>query len=330
MGINSSDHPRTKIKKTKIPVIYLDSCILIELSKYEQGKCTDVHAESIGKLYNTLVPLIRENRILCPLGNQMCETAVSQQRKQMRDFLYRFTNSAMLEPSEIENVQLDYGYKSFVNNVPILEFNAEEIFIQRSLVSDTSMEVNSSPIYTKEKLEILKQEKTKLMMELNALKNTGDILSFDLRLRIELASDSEVLIYILEHCNDSESLYNLAQDKLIEVYRRVGINITEEPFQNCIQRIGVYNDFLLSFHHHLLPYVLIKSILFTHLMQRPNKIIQSDYLDIKWASAYLPFVSYAITDRNFCSLLNQSGLSDKYCTKVYDIRSIDRLLEDLK
>ena len=78
-----------------------------------------------------------------------------------------------------------------------------------------------------------------------------------------------------------------------------------------------------------MPYIWVGSVLFSHIMQRANKVKQGDNLDIKWASAYLPFVDYAVTDNNFCDLLNQSGLSEQYGTKVFCFKTLDELLKNL-
>ncbi len=73
----------------------------------------------------------------------------------------------------------------------------------------------------------------------------------------------------------------------------------------------------------------IRSVLFAKLIQRPNKVKPSDNLDITWASAYLPFVDYAVTDKAFCDLLKSSGLANQYNTKIYDMISLPLLLNEL-
>ena len=65
-------------------------------------------------------------------------------------------------------------------------------------------------------------------------------------------------------------------------------------------------------------------------MQRSNKIVRGDNLDITWAAAYLPFVDYAVTDHAFCELLYSSGLAELYGVKVYSLKTLKTLLDNLK
>ena len=109
----------------------------------------------------------------------------------------------------------------------------------------------------------------------------------------------------------------------------MGFDFSKKTGSESFELIKKYIDYLCSTYHHKLPINWITSVLFAHLMQRPNKIKHSDKLDITWASAYLPFVDYAITDGKFCDLLNSSGLADLYGTKVYKFKTLCDLVYEL-
>ena len=83
------------ITKRQIPVLYLDTCALIELAKYEKGCCTDAHSNLIGELYNKVSSMMQAKKNLCPLGNQFEEMGAAAHRRDARYFLYRFLNLAM-------------------------------------------------------------------------------------------------------------------------------------------------------------------------------------------------------------------------------------------
>ncbi|MCR4719212.1 MAG: hypothetical protein K5768_06240 [Firmicutes bacterium] len=119
-------------------------------------------------------------------------------------------------------------------------------------------------------------------------------------------------------------------DMLISICKRVGVNIIGASYEKILEAIKIYQEFLLSAYHHNLPYKQIESVLFTNILQRPNMIIDSDVLDIKWASVYLPFIDYAVTDKSFCNLLQASGLADRYGTKVYSFNTLNDLLNELE
>ena len=319
-----------KIIKGSIPSIYLDTNVLIELAKYEKGCCKDVHIDNIGKLYDTLTILMREKRILCVLGNQYEEMAATRAREVAREFLFRFTNMELKAPEQIKNMQLKMGYRAFVKNAPLCSFDLSSIIEKSKCVSNSSIEVHAIPMYSCEQIKQFEQDKQNLAIKLNEAKtNTKISKKYDAQLDLELQADFQVFRYFLEHYADSEKSYMNMLDALGVVYRRVGINPYDSSHDDIVKAVDNHNNFLLSLYHHKIPYVWICSVLFAHIMQRQNKIIKSDNLDITWASAYLPFVDYAVTDTSFCNLLNQSGLADSYGTKVYCFKTLDKLLEEL-
>lgn len=153
--------------------------------------------------------------------------------------------------------------------------------------------------------------------------------NYDNQLQLELRADFQVFRQCLEKYNDSPEDYMKMLDALGDAYSCVGFNPYHASHSDIVRVVDGHNRFLLSSYHHKLPYVWICSVLFAHIMQRQNKIRHSDNLDITWASAYLPFVDYAVTDTAFCDLLNQSGLATQYGTKVYCFKTINKLLEEL-
>ena len=321
--------PEIYIKKLNIPVIYLDTCILIELSRYENGCCTNEYKDEIGRLYNILTDLMKNNKILCPLGNQMVEMGSTKNRSNARSFLNRFTNSELYLPNEIYNSQLDVGYYSYIEQKSNILFQLSDIF------SNTNKQTYGVyvEVFSKNSSEMAlqyREEKQNMVDVLNNFKHNTDIpKDFSIQCLNELQADYQVLNTIIETCRKSEDNIVKYMDMLTPILNRISKGDSRKAFlgKGNVENIN-YGSFLLSWYQYKLPYIYIRAILFTHLMQRSNKIKRGDNLDVKWASAYLPFVDYAITDGPFCKLLNNSGLAGTYNTKVYDFSTITTLIED--
>lgn len=323
--------PEIKIFKNTVPSIYLDTNILIELSRYEKGCCTNEHVDNIGALYHTLQKLMRERRIFCVLGNQLEEMGTARARGDARNFLFRFTNAELKTPSQIKNMQLKIGYQSFVKNTPLITFEATKFLDNVMCVSNSSIEVHAVTMYSAEHVGELKKDKENLATALNNAKSSKQVAkNYDAQLEVELNADFQVFLHHLEHYNDSPNGAINMLDALGAVYHRVGLDLANAFQGDIIKAVDSHNHFLLSSYHHKLPYIWVCSVLFAHVMQRQNKILHSDNLDITWASAYLPFVDYAVTDTAFCNLLNESGLVDLYGAKVYCFKSLNNLLELLE
>lgn len=321
--------PEVKIIKNTLPCIYLDTNILIELSRYEKGCCKNEHVDKIGGLYNALHKLMREKRILCALGNQLEEMGTSRAREDARNFLFRFTNVELKTPSQVKNMQFKAGYQAFAENAPTTTFDATGIVDRIFYVSNSLIEVHAVPLYSVEKTEELKRDKQILAAKLNDAKSSKRIAdNYDAQLEVELKADFQVFLHHLEHYNDSMIGYMNMLDALGTVYSCVGFDPNNASNCDILEVVDRYNHFLLSSYHHKLPYVWISSVLFAHVMQRQNKVMQSDHLDITWASAYFAFVDYVVTDTTFCNLLNQSGLAEFYGTKVYCFKTLNELLKE--
>lgn len=322
--------PDIYVKRNKTPVIYLDSCAMIELARHEKGKCTDAHKQEIGELYALLPSLMRDKRILCPLGNQLQEMGMTKDKEQAKMFLYQFTNAEMLHPDVIQNEQMKLGYRAFSGGNQALIFDKSTAFKEDEYLHSPFV-IHVAPVYSPEKAESLRREKFNIVDILNEMKTNKKIQpDFNSQLIAEL--EAEFILFrdrLLGEEPSTEEAYFNYTDEVEKFYRVTEFdpNSTSEQFTDEYIRYGA---FLRSPYHDRLPYIWIRANLWAHLMQRSNTIKQGDNLDVQWASAYLPYVDYAITDHAFCTLLNNSGLAQQYETKVYSFRSLRELLEELK
>lgn len=322
--------PVMHVKRNTIPIIYLDSCAMIELARYEDRKCTDTHKQELGELYELLPSMMREKRILSPLGNQLQEMGMTQEKTPAKLFLYRFTNAEMLHPDTIQQKHMQLGYRAFSNGDQAIVFDRSTA-LKEDKYSSSPFVIHAAPVYAPQKAEKLRQEKFHIVDVLNEMKTSRNIQpDFISQLRAEL--EAEYILFMermLEKSPSSEAEYMRYVDELEKFYRTTGFDPCSTPEQLAEAYIS-YGTFLLSPYHDLLPYIWIRANLWAHLMQRQNKIKQGDNLDVQWAAAYLPYVDYAVTDHAFCTLLNSSGLAEHYGTKVYSFRTLKELLAELK
>lgn len=319
-----NNKPQIIINKCLKPVIYLDTNIMIELSKYENGTCKNERRHEIGKLYILLTTAMRENRILCPLGNQLQEMGMSKGRRDSKDFLYRFTNSELLNPDEIEEIESKIGYQTFVKNENTIHFNSSQFFVKDSNISSPFI-IKMAPEYNQEKLVKLQNEKQNIVNALNDAKSKCCInTNIEEQIKNELNADFQVLSCTLENLNKEQESFTRCLDTIGVIHSHTGLLEKSHSEQDII--LTKYVEYLQSAHHHNLPYKWIQANLWAHRMQRHNKIVQGDYLDTKWASAYIPFIDYAVTDNDCCNLIQNSGLANQYNTKVFSLKTINELI----
>ena len=317
------------IVKYPVPVIYLDSCIMIEFSRYCMGRCTDSHIKDIEELYKLLSFKMKNRKLLCPLGNQLEEMAMSKKRKYARDFIFSFVNSTLYDPYLVEKSQMDTGYEAFLNGKSSIALDAKCYFQDACCEGKRDFVIQVYTNYTQEKLNKLKMSKIKFADIMNSIKDKGDILNnLDEQVKRELDADFQYTYSVLNTEIKDEEQFSRRIDELGKIYSLNGLSAmpTLEESDSAILHFLCY---LVSEAHHSLPAKRISAILWAHLMQRPNKIKHSDLLDILWASAYLPFIDYAVTDDDFCKLLNESGLAKEYGVKIYSFKNLRGLINEL-
>lgn len=314
-------------KENVIPVIYLDTNVMIEFSKCAQDKCTDSHKDEIGRLYDMLRCMMKDGQVFCPLGNQLREMGMSKGRSGAKDFLLRFVNLYFKGPDEIEKYQMKVGYRAFIANENSVKFDENAVISDEQ--KDFPFFIHVAPVYSQDRVQVLKEQKLNTIDSLNKAKeNRHDEPDFCSQLKAELLSDFSLFVNAIQHFCDSQEAFERLIEEIgkMQLYTGNAFDVSTSEGRDAICK---YMLFLSSELHHALPYKRIESVLWAHRMQQSNKIVQGDPLDIKWASAYLPFVDYAVTDAAFCDLLNSSGLAKECNVKVYSLRTIDKLIEEL-
>lgn len=329
--VNNSGDIEVQMLKLASPSIYLDTNIVILMIKYCKGKCEDAHKDEIGKLYELLCDLMRDKKIFCPLGNQLKEIKTSEDNVDGMEFMFDFTKVELLMPEEIEKIEVDMFYDAFSDNKQCIQMVDIQGYEQEDILIDF---LDRAGWWQREKYKQERGAMRDVANGLNEAKRNGKIAEdFDELLRTEQEAYDELFKKAI--LNPPEPGNASMEDMLkylrtmAEFMTRVGLTpySTDEEKRNKVLK---YHEFLLSDYHKAVPYRKIESTLWAYRMHKDKKICGSDHLDTVWAAAYLPFVTHAFTDNAFCDLLEESGIAEMYNTKVYSMKTIDKLIEELQ
>jgi len=316
------------IAKNNKPSIYLDTCAMIELSRYEKGICKNEHSKKIGELYNVLTALMREKRILCPSGNQLQEMGMTANRKSARSFLYQFTNCELFHPELVQIRQMQAGYHAFSSNCSAIELDIHTAFEEKRYL-DSPFDIRVDLVCSPQKAADLSEEKKNVAAILNEMKSNKLVeATFEELLHIELEAEYILFISALSDSMASDKACMRYLEEIEKFYRITGFSPTTDTEQHK-NHLASYTAFLLSSYHDVLPYIWIRASMWTHIMRRKKTVLHSDNLDIQWAAAYLPFVDYVVTDNACYRLLQESRLAERYGTKVYSFKTLESLLDEL-
>ena len=311
--------------------IYLDTNIIIEMARYCNGKRASENKEKIGELYRLLCKLIKEYKICCPLGNQLIEMGVSENNTNGIEFVFDFSKNELLKPEEIETLEMDIFYDAYDNNKRCIQMVNTQGYVEEGIIID--LEERAS-LWQKDACKQEREAMRSVAHSLNEAKHNRKIAEdFEKLLRKEQEAYAELFKRAILN---PPQLENASMDDKLKYLRTMAEFMmraeltpysTDEEKNNKILK---YYNFLLSDHHQAIPYRKIESTLWAYRMCKDKKILGSDHLDTVWAAAYLPFVTHAFTDNAFCDLLEESGIAKMYNTKVYSMKTIDKLIEELQ
>lgn len=91
------------IEKSDVPILFLDSNIIIELKKVKEGKNENIYFEEYKKLLFLLENKQQEGKLYCALGEQAYEVGGVEKKYSNVDFLHMLTKKVKLKSAlEIE------------------------------------------------------------------------------------------------------------------------------------------------------------------------------------------------------------------------------------
>lgn len=129
------------IEKSEVPILFLDSNIIIELKKAKEGKNENIYFEEYKKLLFLLENKQQEGKLYCALGEQAYEIGGVEKKYSNVDFLHMLTKKVKLKSAlEIEKNQLDRALLRYLKNYPVISINymdgIEELIYSSKEISD--------------------------------------------------------------------------------------------------------------------------------------------------------------------------------------------------
>ena len=183
---------KVSIGKSSIPIIFLDSNIIIEMKRAMDGHSSCKYAKELIELYNTLQHLMKRNLIYCPVGSQHEEIGLSGKKQSAEEFFQRLANSELKEPIDIKNLQLSLFYQAYENNLRKVALPFTDAFSTSVRFENYKIRVVTK--YGDDLLEEIRYRKEHTVELLNALRDSGTSQNdFIKQLCIELTSEAQVL-----------------------------------------------------------------------------------------------------------------------------------------
>lgn len=360
---------KIKILKYEIPVIWLDTSVLINFQIYKsKGKFKSIEQQNyVEQLYRLIHTKTKEKKLIFALGDQFEEL----NGRTKEEFLDRRRTSKKLSMNIkmknrqiIQNDQLNEAMKFYAGKTSVLNFSAENIFYQDPLEKMNQNQKYSISIENKNDYLSAENRNLQSLDFQSELENVHKAISekkvtYEEHLQEEYlgrlraidiirARHKEKLIKILSDANskkienETELIYKLINCieyneywiyKDIEEMWKSANNIHEKVFSlNLFTYYEEVKSFLKSNIYKSLPYVDISSRLTAKIFVGQKKIASGDRMDIEHLSTVVPFVNYVVTDTAMKNHLKELEIDRTYNTEIYGAKFNDysNLIEKLE
>lgn len=329
------------IEKSPIPLVWVDTSIIIFLAKLKVGeKLDDQLKEKIQFLYDSIIEGRRKKKLLCPRADQAEEFETGERleneckkiqadlslniamkhRFSVEDFCVKTFMKAYIEDTK----EINLSYRNLFHEDPLEELDekSKQKFIVRVEFPTPKNIIND-----------IKQSKKNAFTDYENLRkqNISDGITFEEQLTREYKGTHDGLIEKIRRFNAK-----IKNNEPIEYSEVLGIdNILYylqlwERYNGQPQGPQGLFEFFLSDYHFQIPKINIECNLFAKLLTGTAPIKSGDSMDIQQLSIILPFFNLVITDKTRKSDIESLDCHNKYNVRVLALKNFEEIKFVLK
>lgn len=328
-----------KIQKSPIPIIWLDTSIILKITMYKTNpmQLEETERNRVGSLYKLVKSASEKGNIICPLAQQEMEVWIDRdawtdtihelglgiecaseqtiQMNQMRAAISSYLSGS----SEINLSYLDAFLDDPVKKLKAALLEPFIVTVRRDIIFGADYHRKKKP----ETLALLNQAREK---------NIANKVSLQQQLEVERLAELELLLSqsaTIMHAYGDQPEDTNAFWGYIQLGRMVRewMDLGGQP-----PDLSGYIEFYKSEHNSKCPYNQLRTVLYSKIMIDPQPIKRGDPFDIQHISTLMPYSDLFITDKSWSTFLNRNKSLDKYGTKICyigDTKDISEFFDSL-
>lgn len=314
--------PVISIEKCPIPIVWLDTSMILKLALLKLGKLSDGERPRYQRLHDELYRLTRAGKLLCPEAEQPAE--IWAERSKFMDTLYEFSLGVRARPRVLieegqvtrlmagcvsEDKSITLSYADSFSDDPILT-------AQESLTSGYIVTVDIGFLETVDKI---RSQRDTIHSELEAVRQRcvqGKV-TYDEQLRLERIDGIEAIISMARDCALKAARNEEPTKSELISYRNIcRLANRWELLGGKPPGLEGLIIFLRSPCYASAPCVEISAMLMASLMVGQTPIQHGDSMDVDHISSMLPYVDLLLVDKSMKNRVHALGLDVKYGTLV--------------
>lgn len=331
--------PSVKIKKSTVPILWIDTSIIINMTLLRLGtKLDSTQKKRIEFLYQAIKEATRKGKLICPLADQDEEIWV--ERKEFLNTIHELSLGISTDSTISVQKKL---FKRFAEAYITLEKNIEldySVLFHEDPLRKIK-HVLSSPVYVTINPPLIGgPEKTKSKKRVT-LKRLNEIREENITNKVALKTQKEAEFmaefnFLKTISTAPHELAILGLDKQDYFWNRIGVVEKLKTWSDIVSEYNKHDTSILSFflstYYRQIPSNKIRVELFAKLMTDKQPIRSGDMQDVKHISSMLPFVDMFITDKQRKVQLHKLSFNEEYKTKVCyvgDSKDIEEFFDSL-
>ena len=323
-----------KIEKCACPIVWLDTSIIIKISKLinKLSKFSKLEKDRLLFLYDTITTLVRDKKIICPLSEQ--DEEVWGERK----LWFETANSLSLgvktlSQKGVVDSQYEKCVEAFCNKFQEISLSYKDIFI-KDPIDEVEEVINDGYIVSVDRPVLFGEDYQKKFkksiyeeLEKQRKENVRKKVSVDEQIEQEYIGPLAAMRILFERFliqegdNEEDQMNNLFGT--FEMFEKIGIVKKIMNTDDILEAIKHFIGFYFSEYNKAMPYNRINAYLSAFMMTDKQPIRSGDVMDIKHISTLLPYSDLFITDKQRSVFLNKHNFDEEYNSLICYIGDIE-------
>lgn len=320
---------KVKIDKSPIPMIWLDTSILLKITKTQLGEiANNSDKEKYQYLNDSIKDKMKKKKLICPSADQFEEIEIGGRLEEEFQKVQSMLSLGIKinHRQSIEEFMINKFMKSFIDNENEIQLSYRDIFdkepireLENAIQTPFIIYLNSTkPTELVEKEKEIKKFLPKRWEELRREKVKEGVTfeeerekEFESYFRTLFALSNKSMKNILQGNFD---IYDLANAQSLTQYKTMWDYYGGQP-----PGLEGLSLFFSSDYFRQIPTIEIACNIRARIATQSNPIKSGDYMDIELVSAVIPFFDIVITDGAMRHCLNLLGYPKKYKCRIFSI-----------
>lgn len=325
---------KTNLIKCDIPIIWLDTSIIIKIVKWKNNSLKNKSdLKTIPEIYKTIRKLVDSRKIICPIADQ-------------REEIY-WNDNLTLEVLSSLSKGIKFKFRLSIEKYQIQQFMKAYLEEPSEVIISYNHAFKRDPIK-----ELMEEKKYVILVNMPKLESVHDIEQKKENLKNQI---EDIRINAQKRKEKFEQRLGLEYEGCLNAILKLGSNSLKKitiqkdfSLENCDNLLALaeplswwkhFNGepnglkglikFYLSDVFKEIPIIEIKCKVLAKILTESTGVNVGDVMDIDQISAVLPYCNYLVVDRAMKHWLLKLNLDKKYKTNIFSMSNYASLLEIL-